>query len=150
MDLWTTHSLKILRLIATRASALSGITRGQALSSLLQQLSVKLWCHNSKLVITRLVNSWAFPAQWNLYLCFFLFSFLFSIIIVFTVFISYWNIVVFQQNKTKNKSYKLYVITKVSNEIKYFYFLNVNPKDCIKQGGEWMVVYTSEGGSRPS
>ena len=66
LGLWTTHSLKTLRLIASRASALSGITRGQALSNLLQQLSVKLWCHNSKLVITRLVNSGAFPAQWDL------------------------------------------------------------------------------------
>ena len=66
LGLWTTHSLKTLRLIATRASALSGITRSQALSNLLQQLSVKLWCHNSKLVITRLVNSGAFPAQWDL------------------------------------------------------------------------------------
>ena len=66
LGLWTTHSLKNLRLIATRASALSGITRSQALSNLLQQLSVKLWCHNSKLIITRLVNSGAFPAQWDL------------------------------------------------------------------------------------
>ena len=56
LGLWTTHSLKTLWLIATRASALSGITRGQAFSNLIQQLSVKLWCYNSKLVIARLVN----------------------------------------------------------------------------------------------
>ena len=60
LGLWT------LWLIATRASALSGITRGQAFSNLIQQLSVKLWCYNSKLVIARLVNSGAFPAQWDL------------------------------------------------------------------------------------
>ena len=43
LGLWTTQSLKTLRLIATRASALSGITRGLSFSNLIQQLFVKLW-----------------------------------------------------------------------------------------------------------
>ena len=39
LGLWSSNSLKVLRSIASKASTLSGISRGQAINNLLQQLS---------------------------------------------------------------------------------------------------------------
>ncbi len=51
MGPWTPFAL---RTIATRASLRSGLSEKQALKNLLQQLSIKLWSYNSKLVLNRL------------------------------------------------------------------------------------------------
>ena len=47
LGLWSPNSLKVLTSIASKASSLSGIPRSQAISNLLQQLSVHLWTFNA-------------------------------------------------------------------------------------------------------
>ena len=47
LGLWSPNSLKVLKSIVLKASSLSGIPRGQAISNLLQQLSVCLWTFNA-------------------------------------------------------------------------------------------------------
>ena len=51
LGLWTPYSLKILRSIALRISAMSHMTFSKSLNNLLQQLSVKLWSYNGRLVL---------------------------------------------------------------------------------------------------
>ena len=51
LSLWIPYSLKILRSIASRISAVSHMTFSKSLNNLLQQLSVKLWSHNARLVL---------------------------------------------------------------------------------------------------
>ena len=64
LGLWTPYSLKILRSIASRISAMSHMTFSKSLNNLLQQLPVKVWSYNARLVLQRLnleiedVRSW--------------------------------------------------------------------------------------------
>ena len=53
MGLWSPFALKSLRVIAARASRHNGLSENQSFKNLLQQLSIKLWCYNSKLVLNR-------------------------------------------------------------------------------------------------
>ena len=52
--LWSPHSLRTLKIIARKSSFHSHQTINQAVSNLHQQLSVKLWLYNSRLVLQRL------------------------------------------------------------------------------------------------
>ena len=52
--LWSPHSLRTLKIIARKSSFHSHRTISQAVSNLHQQLSVKLWLYNSRLVLQRL------------------------------------------------------------------------------------------------
>ena len=64
LGLWTPYSLKILRSIASRISAMSHMKFSKSLNNLLQQLPVKLWSYNARLVLQCLnleiedVRSW--------------------------------------------------------------------------------------------
>ena len=52
---WTPSSLKCLRIIAAKTITYSSVAFSQAISILLQQLSVCLWKGNAKLVLARLL-----------------------------------------------------------------------------------------------
>ena len=54
MGLWSPFALRTLRTIAIRASLHNGLTEKLSFKNLLQQMSVKLWCYNAKLVLHRL------------------------------------------------------------------------------------------------
>ena len=49
--LWLSHSLKVLKSIALRSALHNHLTVSQANSHLHQQLSIKLWLYNSKMVL---------------------------------------------------------------------------------------------------
>ena len=63
---WTPHSFETLKRIAARTTTSSGLTANRALQNLLQQLSVRLWQFNARLVRSRLqvlddVAGWDLP-----------------------------------------------------------------------------------------
>ena len=51
LGLWTDSSISLLRRIAARTTLRSGVSQGQAFHNLLQQLSVKLWSYNAKMLL---------------------------------------------------------------------------------------------------
>ena len=51
LGLWTDSSISLLRRIAAHTTLHSGISQGQAFHNLLQQLSVKLWSYNAKMLL---------------------------------------------------------------------------------------------------
>ena len=51
LGLWTDSSISLLRRIAARTTLHSGVSQGQAFHNLLQQLSVKLWSYNAKMLL---------------------------------------------------------------------------------------------------
>ena len=55
--LWTPHSLLLLKTIAGRVSIASDIIKNLAFTNFLQQLSVKLWSYNAKMIMSRLHSS---------------------------------------------------------------------------------------------
>ena len=67
LGLWSPNSLKVLCSITSTASTLNGISRGQAINNLLQQLSVRLWTFNARMVHSRIelegmdVRDWDLP-----------------------------------------------------------------------------------------
>ena len=66
LGLWTLSSLTVLRLIALKAAALNGISRGQAKSNLLQQLSIRLWTFNARMLLSRLELEVSDVGDWDL------------------------------------------------------------------------------------
>ena len=50
LGVWTPHSLETLRDIAARTITASGLTSERALTNLLQQLSVRLWQFNARML----------------------------------------------------------------------------------------------------
>ena len=66
LGLWTPYSLKILRSIASRISATSHMTFSKSLNNLLQQLSVKLWSYNARLVLQSLNLEIEDVRSWNM------------------------------------------------------------------------------------
>ena len=48
---WTQASLQTLRTTAAKTTTYNGIDLQQAFSNLLQQLSVRLWQHNARMII---------------------------------------------------------------------------------------------------
>ena len=66
LGVWTPHSLETLRDIAARTITASGLTSERALTNLLQQLSVRLWQFNARMLRCRLqvvddVLGWDLP-----------------------------------------------------------------------------------------
>ena len=51
LGLWTDSNISLLRRIAARTTLRSGVSQGQAFHNLLQQLSVKLWSYNAKMLL---------------------------------------------------------------------------------------------------
>ena len=51
---WTPASLKTLKTIALKTTTFFGTTLNQALRNLSEQLSVKLWEYNAKLILRRI------------------------------------------------------------------------------------------------
>ena len=51
LGLWTDSSISLLCCIAARTTLRSGVSQGQAFHNLLQQLSVKLWSYNAKMLL---------------------------------------------------------------------------------------------------
>ena len=51
LGLWTDSSISLLRRIAARTTLCSGVSQGEAFHNLLQQLSVKLWSYNVKMLL---------------------------------------------------------------------------------------------------
>ena len=62
---WSPSSLETLKTIASKASSMNSIPFSQAYSNLMEQLSVRLWQHNAKLLYSRLNldfdELWDFP-----------------------------------------------------------------------------------------
>ena len=52
--LWTAHSIKLLKSIAGRVALSANISKSLAYSNLIQQLSIKLWSFNAKMILFRL------------------------------------------------------------------------------------------------
>ena len=67
LGLWTPFGVKTLKAISSEASAISCIPFTRAFKNLLEQLSVKLWQFNAKMVHARMqlevedVFSWDLP-----------------------------------------------------------------------------------------
>ena len=67
LGLWTPSSLRVIKQIASKASSLGHIPRAQAISHLLQQLSMRLWSYNAKLILSRwsldqeIIEGWDLP-----------------------------------------------------------------------------------------
>ena len=51
LGLWTDSSISLLHRIAAHTTLCSGVSQGQAFHNLLQQLSVKLWSYNAKMLL---------------------------------------------------------------------------------------------------
>ena len=51
---WTAHSIKLLKSIAGRVALSANISKSLAYSNLIQQLSIKLWSFNAKMILFRL------------------------------------------------------------------------------------------------
>ena len=68
LGLWSLFSIKTLKAIAFKASAVSGLTFHQAFQNMMQQLSIRLWKHNSRMIHKRIqlevqdVDSWDIPS----------------------------------------------------------------------------------------
>ena len=62
---WTQASLQTLRTIAAKTTTYDGIDLQQAFSNLLQQLSVRLWQHNARMIIRRYLLETEFD-MWDL------------------------------------------------------------------------------------
>ena len=54
LGLWSQHSLEVLKTIARRLSFKRNLTVSQAVGNIHEQLSVKLWLHNAKMILHRL------------------------------------------------------------------------------------------------
>jgi len=64
LGLWSDSSLEILRVIAARAATRHGWTVARALSNLMQQLSVRLWQYNARMLSSR--NELSGGSLWDL------------------------------------------------------------------------------------
>ncbi len=53
---WVAHSLEVLRSIVKKSLLSSGLSLGQASRQFHEQLSVRLWQHNSRLISDYLPN----------------------------------------------------------------------------------------------
>ena len=62
---WTPASLQTLRTIVAKTTTYNGIGLQQAFSNLLQQLSVRLWQHNARMIIRRCLLETEFD-MWDL------------------------------------------------------------------------------------
>ena len=51
LGLWTSHSVSVLRTIAGKFTLFSGLSKSLAVSNLMQQLGVKLWSFNAKMLL---------------------------------------------------------------------------------------------------
>ena len=51
LGLWTSHSISVLRTIAGKSTLFSGLSKSLAVSNLMQQLGVKLWSFNAKMLL---------------------------------------------------------------------------------------------------
>ena len=51
LGLWTPYASKIISQVASRSTIRNGLSSKQAWKNLFQQLSVKLWCYNAKMVL---------------------------------------------------------------------------------------------------
>ena len=51
LGLWTVSGISLLRCIAAHTTLHSGVSRGQTFHNLLQQLSIKLWSYNAKMLL---------------------------------------------------------------------------------------------------
>ena len=62
---WSPSSLETLKIIASKASSMNSIPFSQTYSNLMEQLSVRLWQYNAKLLYSRLNldfdDLWDFP-----------------------------------------------------------------------------------------
>ena len=68
LGLWSLFSIKTLNDIASKTSAVSGLKFHQAFQNIMQQLSIQLWKHNSRMIHKRIqlevqdVDSWDIPS----------------------------------------------------------------------------------------
>ena len=66
LRLWIPHSLQVLKIIARRASFLNIAGISRSVSNLHQQLSVKLWLYNAKMVLCRIALDGRVDPSWDL------------------------------------------------------------------------------------
>ena len=68
LGFWSLFSIKTLKAIASKTSAVSGLKFHQAFQNMMQQLSIQLWKHNSRMIHKRIqlevqdVDSWDIPS----------------------------------------------------------------------------------------
>ncbi len=68
LELWSLFSIKTLTAIASKTSTVSGLKFHQAFQNMMQQLSIQLWKHNSRMIHKRIqlevqdVDSWDIPS----------------------------------------------------------------------------------------
>ena len=66
LGLWTPNSLPVLKIIARRASCLNNAGISRSICNLHQQLSVKLWLYNAKMVLYRVALEGRVDPSWDL------------------------------------------------------------------------------------
>ena len=66
LGLWTLNSLQVLKIIARRASFLNNAGISRSVCNLHQQLSVKLWLYNAKMVLCRIALDGRVDPSWDL------------------------------------------------------------------------------------
>ena len=68
LELWSLFSIKTLKAIASKTSAVSGLKFHQVVQNVMQQLSIQLCKHNSRMIYKRIqlevqdVDSWDVPS----------------------------------------------------------------------------------------
>ena len=67
LGLWSPNSVRVLKVIARRASFQNHVTILVSLCNLHQQLSTKLWLYNARMVLARIALDSRVGPCWDLY-----------------------------------------------------------------------------------
>ena len=66
LGLWTPSSRQTIKLIALKVASISGIQLSVALKNLIQQLSIRLWIYNARMLLSILSIIGIVPNMWDI------------------------------------------------------------------------------------